>query len=427
MLELVRVKVADIHPLTDEYGNTFLSRDYALPANVEYVKRLAASFGPSGEPDEQIKLVRDGDGYAIKAGNTRVMAMRELGTEECWAVIDSEDTVQSVLETVVRTDAKKCYEPIELSRFNQQLFLFGDDEYVSSVSQIGVEEVGRMRRGRALAGDRAEQFTLDRLEALGEFDGDEKAVKAIEDASERDLASVLARLRRERKDEAAKAEFRRRAEELRIDLDGGNIYSLTWAGSCSSPDDLEKVYMVAAADHTEVVGRVSSAWDGVYVKFYGKPMVDAEKAKAVAERNKRIDEANRQADAVDESVHAWLEGKLSGPGEPRESMPAIHALAKAWAEKWHGFDDLYDMFPAFMECDLPPIAVALLWSSQARTCRDVAYYAAIDDPSPYQRGLVAKSVGPLDACIADGWQPPEGSEGFIEELRGAASEDGSDD
>ena len=74
-----RVKVADIYPLEDEYGNQYLSRDYDLEVNKEYVERLAESFGPDGEPDEEVKLIRDGDVFRIKAGNSRVRACILLG------------------------------------------------------------------------------------------------------------------------------------------------------------------------------------------------------------------------------------------------------------------------------------------------------------------------------------------------------------
>ena len=51
-MKLERVKVADIKPLEDEYGNQFASRDYDLKANKEYVSELATSFDASGEPEE---------------------------------------------------------------------------------------------------------------------------------------------------------------------------------------------------------------------------------------------------------------------------------------------------------------------------------------------------------------------------------------
>lgn len=111
-LQIERVRVADVLPLVDEYGNEFLNRDYSLDVNKAYVAELAASF-KDGEPDEPIVVVRDGDVFRIKAGNSRVRAMKELGTEECWAIVDDEGTEQAINETVVRTNTKKKYEAVE--------------------------------------------------------------------------------------------------------------------------------------------------------------------------------------------------------------------------------------------------------------------------------------------------------------------------
>lgn len=44
------VKVEDIYPLEDEYGNDMATRDYSLEVNKEYVRELADSFGPGGTP-----------------------------------------------------------------------------------------------------------------------------------------------------------------------------------------------------------------------------------------------------------------------------------------------------------------------------------------------------------------------------------------
>ena len=52
-LHIERVRVADVLPLVDEYGNEFLNRDYSLDVNKAYVAELAASF-KDGEPDETL-------------------------------------------------------------------------------------------------------------------------------------------------------------------------------------------------------------------------------------------------------------------------------------------------------------------------------------------------------------------------------------
>lgn len=214
MKELVKVKLEDVYPLEDEYGNNFASRDYTTPENKAYVKELAESMRAKGVPDEEIQLVRDGQIYRIKAGNSRVMAMRELGTKECYAVIDDEDTVKSVLETVVRTDTKKRYEPVELSRFIRQLQLFGDDKYVSEVSRIDRGKLSRVRRSAQAVGDAADDMTLDRLEAIEEFIDDPDAVGELTNCKESEWRWKADTLRRKRRARENSAELRLKVDEL---------------------------------------------------------------------------------------------------------------------------------------------------------------------------------------------------------------------
>jgi len=81
-MQIERVRIEDVYPVEDEYGNQYLSRDYSLKENQRYIEELAASFDQkTGEPNEPPVLVRDGGIYRIKAGNTRIMAMRSLGTD----------------------------------------------------------------------------------------------------------------------------------------------------------------------------------------------------------------------------------------------------------------------------------------------------------------------------------------------------------
>lgn len=426
MLELVRVKVADIFPLEDEYGNRFLSRDYDLPANKDYVKRLAASFGPSGEPDEQIKLIRDGDVYRIKAGNSRVMAMRELGTEECWAVVDTDDTVQSVLETVVRTNTKKAYEPVERSRFEQQLLLFGDDKYVSDVSQIGIEDVARMRRGRQIAGEKVVTYTLDRLFAIGEFEGDEQAVKRIEEAADSNIVDVVQRLRLEREQNELKRAFEEKAAACHIEV-SANVVSYNpdarYILTCDDPDNIMADYMAAAAEHTDVVGHIQTTWMGVQMAFYGIPMPDAEAERAAAEEKEALDSARAQAKALDEHIKGWIAGKLQSDSDISEELPNLYRIMEERGKDSYLFDDALDEFPFLAGTPLSKIDFAQLLLQWQTEIVQVDRIYALGAKAAWQRNSVIEAVECLDAYASDGWVPPDGSEGFIAKLGAIASGD----
>lgn len=235
-MQIERVNIDNVYPVEDEYGNQYLSRDYTLKANKDYVTQLAASFGDDGEPNEPPVLVRDGGIYRIKAGNSRIMAMRELGTKSFNAIIDDKDTPQSLVEAAIRTDTKKTYEQIERSRFEQQLYLFADDEYVSKTTGRSVDEVKKVRRTMQNVEDAAEDMTIERMIVLSEFeDDDPDAYKAIAYASEKDWRKIAEDAR------AAKANKERKTslfEALRVagipevtDVSGLRYRKYLWCAS----------------------------------------------------------------------------------------------------------------------------------------------------------------------------------------------------
>ena len=187
------VNIEDVYPLVDEYGNDLATRDYSLKENQKYVEELARSMKSKGVPDEMVTLVRDGGIYRIKAGNSRVMAMRKLGTKKFPAIVEDESTEQAVIETVVRTNTKKKYTATEESRFVRQLALFGDDAYVSEVSGLEVEKVAKVRKAAAAVKDAADDMSLLRLITIGEFADDPEAVEALTNCSEREYKVIAQR------------------------------------------------------------------------------------------------------------------------------------------------------------------------------------------------------------------------------------------
>lgn len=205
------VNIEDVFPLVDEFGNDLARRDYSLKENQAYVQELARSMRSKGIPDEMVTLVRDGGIYRIKAGNSRIMAMRELGTKTFPAIVEDESTLQAVIETVVRTNTKKKYEAVEESRFVRQLAMFGTDEYVAEVSGLTVEKAAKVRRAAKVVEDAADDMSLMRLIAIGEFADDPEAVKALTNCSEREYQTVAKRFEARRKKESAATDL---AEEL---------------------------------------------------------------------------------------------------------------------------------------------------------------------------------------------------------------------
>lgn len=202
MPAIEHVNINDVYPWEDEYGNEFLSRDYSTKENQRYVERLAESMRAKGVPDEPVQLSRDGGIYRIVSGNSRVRAMRLLGTKTFDAIVlddaEAEQAMRRAVETTVRTNTKKKYDPLEESRFVQQLAMFQSDEYVAEAAGIAPEQVRRIRKGRRVVGDDAEEMTLYRLAAIAEFEGDEAAVEQLSRCPEREIDANLGLLRSKR-------------------------------------------------------------------------------------------------------------------------------------------------------------------------------------------------------------------------------------
>lgn len=415
-----RVKVADIYPLEDEYGNQYLSRDYDLEVNKDYVRRLAESFGPDGEPDEEVKLIRDGDVFRIKAGNSRVRAMQLLGTEECWAVIDDDDTVKGVLETVVRTNVKKKYEPLEESKFVQQLAMFGDDEYVGEISSLGTETASRLRRGRKVAGDKAQQMTLDHLSAVADFEGYPEWAEELASCDEDSWRYTASRLQRAMEEREQVEAFQRKAAECRITLVEDRPDELRYVVNCDSPEAMEGAYMQAAAEHRGIVGRLCKSWNGVTVDFYGVPLHEDEEEAAEAERRRLRDEYAAKGKAVDEALWNWAvdrfdevyEGEL--PGDFR--VLAQHCFEVAINQYWVSHVlNTFKGIPVEEDC----VFLFLTGYNAARkTFHNSVQALAQKDPSksPFA-GNLKEALKWAEMHEQDGWEPDEGMAEFLAEAR----------
>lgn len=202
MPTLETVNIGDVYPWEDEYGNQFLSRDYSTKENQRYVEELARSMRAKGVPDEPVQLSRDGGIFRIVSGNSRVRAMRLLGTKRFDAIIlddaEAKQAMRRAIETTVRTNTKKKYDAVEESRFVQQLAMFADDEYVAEAAGIEAEQVRKIRKARKTVGDDGDEMTIYRMCAIAEFSEDEKAVEMLTECPEREVDATLALLRSRR-------------------------------------------------------------------------------------------------------------------------------------------------------------------------------------------------------------------------------------
>lgn len=288
------VKVEDIYPLEDEYGNDMATRDYSLEVNKRYVEELAKSFGPDGTPDELITLVRDDGIYRVKAGNSRVRAMELLGTRECQAIVEDIDgeeaRAQAIVETVVRTNTKKKYEALEESSFVRQLHMFGDDQYVSEVSGIEVEKVAKVRKAVEMVDDAADDMSLLRLIAIGEFSEDEDAVKRLTNCKENDFQRVYDNLVHMREDKRRREDIEAALSEAGIELVEKRPEGYAYDSWFDMADDVAKL----SAD-AKVMRVIGANYYSVYLPVNDAKEVDPEeeaRKEAIALRKARYEKAS---------------------------------------------------------------------------------------------------------------------------------------
>ena len=427
-LTIERVRVADIEPLRDEYGNEFVSRDYELPANKEYVRLLAESFGPDGEPDEQVKLIRNGRKYAIKAGNSRVRAMQLLGTEECWAVIDEDDTVQGVVETVVRTNTKKKYEATEESRFTQQLAAFGDDEYVSGVASIDVDKARRMRKAREIVGERAEQLSLDRLYVIPDFEGDADAIKRIEAASEKDWYRVKENLMREKVNRETADAFRAAARDFKVKLLDSRPHDLRYICTVDKPENLKADYFAASVDYKDIAMMVSDSWY-VEANLFGLPLNEEKESEEESERRRIADEYKGVATRIDDDCCNWVLDQLSDD-DAQDAIGDLANLDKACRKVALGYWYLSDALKMFPRAKKEKNCLVLFALGYKNARQRLAYYAAdLANEKPSERACenIASALDWVALHEADGWEPDEGQREFLDMARSKAAKADDDD
>jgi len=416
MPTIERVNIDDVYPWEDEYGNEFLSRDYSTKENRRYVERLAESMRAKGVPDEPVQLSRDGGIFRIVSGNSRVRAMRLLGTKAFDAVIlddeAAESAVRRAVEVTVRTNTKKTYDPVEESRFVQQLAMFRDDEYVAEAAGVDVEQVRRARKARKAVGDDGDELTLAKLAAIAEFEGDQAAIARISACKDRELDWVVRDLRHK----AEQAELRAR---IAAALEAAGIVVLREAPSgaiwCAYVVDPEGVPETGGpSDPTFAVAHGNGNGYTLYRMPNGE---DAERDREEAEQRRALEERRavdaERARAGRERREAWLVERLANFDPAR--LPALCELARdslheeydRAADAMRTLDDAgvgatvgtVDVLSAVMQVEVREHGIAEYMYGRRVVTDDLA----------------RQYVDLLDAMVEDGYEPDEGEREMYEE------------
>lgn len=398
------VNIEDVYPLVDEFGNDLATRDYSTKENQAYVKELARSMRANGIPDEMVTLVRDGGIYRVKAGNSRVMAMRELGTKTFPAIVEDESTEKAVLECVVRTNTKKKYAATEESRFVRQLTMFGDDEYVSEVSGIEVEKVAKVRRAAEVVDDAADDMSLLRLATIGEFADDPEAVEALTNCKESEYITIAKRFEARRKKEQGASALSQELEQRGIPLvdDAAGLALVANVNKVSQiPDELPE-------------GSVAMRHNipGFFMILQPAPEEEQEEAVPTEEANDAQAEAEAMAILYaegTESRRAWLAEQL----QAQSMLPALSRLVEE-SESRHA-----PLVRAFLDAtetkrlNVGQSEIVLLFEAM----NDAPGGGILDGSGRPRTKACRNYTDLLDAMEADGYEPSEDEQGIYQKAK----------
>lgn len=309
MATIETVSIAQVEPLLDEYGNNMARRDYELPENQRYVEELAQSMRAKGVPDELVTLVRDGDVYRIKAGNSRIEAMKLLGTESFEAIIEEpgERIDRSIIETTVRTNVKKKYEQIEESQFVQQLMMFGDDAYVSEIARIEPEKVAGIRKATDKVGEAATTMSLMHLLAVSEFADDDHAVEELltcQDDEWEELAEEL-RVDRARHENHVAIILALDAVDAKITEDRSEISGMKWKFYIRKPKDVPEDMPEGALVYDKGKKHTDR-----FELYYPQPERDQAEIDAENAENKYLEDLKAAGERVESRMQLWLAERL---------------------------------------------------------------------------------------------------------------------
>lgn len=420
MPTIERVNINDVFPWEDEYGNEFLSRDYSTKENKRYVERLAESMRARGVPDEPVTLSRDGGIYRIVAGNSRVRAMRTLGTKSFDAVVlddeEAEAARRRAVETAVRTNTKKTYEETEESAFVQQLAAFRTDEYVAEAAGIEPEQVARVRRARRVVGDDGDQMTIRRMCAIAEFEGDEAAVAVLTRCKEREIDWRVRDLRHKAEQAEVRAAIAAALEDAGI-----VVLSKTPEGAifCAYVCDPEGVPETGGPKSPSFAVAHGNGNGFTLYRMHG-----AEDTREEAEEAARREEAElarardrEAAEAGRTRRRAWLVERLVNFDAAR--LPHLAELAEAClVADYPCADDAHraildasarptvgslDVLASVMAMELPEFGIWSHWNGRCVV---------------RERALTYRDL--MDAMVADGYEPDEGERAMYDEAAKAA-------
>lgn len=409
-MQLLEVNIDDVYPLKDEYGNDLARRDYSLKVNKDYVHELAAKIKPKGEPDELVSLVQDGGIYRIIAGNSRVEAMREIGTKRFKAIVYEEMSIPDAIAVAIRTNTKKKYEASEELQNFVQLSAFASEDYIAEQTGEDRERIKTMRKAHKLAGEQIDKMTFEWASAIAEFDGNQEAVEALTNAKESEWKAVYKELSAKRKADKTQSEMVETLNYYKVELLPNAPADYIYRTMATSVKSIES-YFEQHYTHNHIAVLDNNTLNVPRVLLYQKATnEDTERANIKL----KADEIGQLLVRSEGLRKEWYCGKLMQFAKAKKQPTGMVAdlVLDWWLEdsicsRICVYDE--DLETNFAnEAFTAPLAFAFLDNALCfGNLKFVTQSIVTGESDAWNMGKFASYLDAIDACIADGYKPQD--------------------
>lgn len=414
------VDIEDVYPYQE--GDVRMNpRDVTSKECQEYIAQLAEQFKFNklnpGQPRVRPILYKDGGIYQIIDGECRYWAMKKLGTKRFYADVfddlsDAETARQEAAKAMVETDAKRALTAEEMSKGVQTMLALDiPDDEIAAVARMDAGKVKRARKAAKTAGDAAYDMTIDRLIAIGEFEGDPEAVAKLRDCSPKEWHRIYEGLVAERNRREVMARMIASAKEAGVEI------------AEKTPEGYKAERTFSTYDSGQLDSFLEGHGDGCvavetqYGLTFMKPASDGEQVDEEAQR-----EAQDKADfyaAFDDAMKAriaWISERI---GDVLSMKKTSRMLAKKAVES-RDVAEFEQKAHVEIETGPCPLATALGYESLSLPTAYGVWNILNGGGAEYVwRGAAQDMVALLEAMEADGYELTEAEKRTAEACRTA--------
>lgn len=386
----------------------------------EGIKELADSFaitpGRPGEPFNPPIVVQDGTKYRIVEGHRRHKAMKKLKTETCLAIIADDFDEASTLAVMLATDEKQMLTDVERSKGVQGMLLTGvDPSVVEKAAYLPKGSAKKIKAGMDVAGDGAEQMSMERLYAIADFKGDDEAVKELSECSENQWQAVASEIRKRREREAKAATLTAVLERCGVEVVETRPIGYGFGHRLAEPAELEEY--LAEIDASAAMARIEDYGYSPVVAYVYLP---AKEEEVDPEAQKRREERERHIASYQEGAKRRMAWVARSVARPTEELPRI-------AEEVESDEERFDwQWNSLFRCigdetDLPAGPSEILWYVWGFENFDNGLYRYWGS-SEYEETACTEFVHLVDLLKSEGYEPDEAEAAMYDEAAAVLAE-----